>query len=160
MIMDMNSRELHRFELIACLDMQLKGGEEVLKCRLQTIPNGWRDYRMIVSRVGRLIDQLYNTMPERRVKYMEQLCAHGEILIRVKPAAKSDENLLIPVSALKVLVNHAMKGTCTMCFDGRDGVKKCKLRKALMEAAPPVDLEKGECPYRYVVESCEEGEYI
>lgn len=75
-------------------------------------------------------------------------------------AAKSDENLLIPISALKVLVNHAMAGTCTMCFDGPDKVKACKLRKALMEVTPPVDLNLGECPYRYVIEQNDEGKYI
>lgn len=160
MIMDMNSKELHRFELIAALDVQLASGQEPLKKRLQTIPNGWRDFRMITARLGRLVSQIYETMPTNRVRYMQTLCAHGEVLVRVKPAAKSDENLLIPVSALKVLVNHAMSGTCTMCFEGREKVKACPLRKALMEAAPPVSLEIGECPYRYVVEQNTDKEYI
>lgn len=156
----MNSRELHRFELIAVLDMQLHKGTEVLKNRLQTIPNGWRDYRMIATRLSRLVSQIYETLPTNRIRYMETLCAYGEVLIRVRPAAKSDENILIPVSALKMLVNHAMAGTCTMCFKGRDEVKACKLRKALIEVAPPVDLNLGECPYRYVIEQNEEGRYI
>lgn len=156
----MNSRELHRFELIAVLDMQLHKGTEVLKNRLQTIPNGWRDYRMIATRLSRLVSQIYETLPTNRIRYMETLCAYGEVLIRVRPAAKSDENILIPVSALKMLVNHAMAGTCTMCFKGRDEVKACKLRKALIEVAPPVDLTLGECPYRYVIEQNEEGRYI
>lgn len=160
MIMDMNSRELHRVELIAAIHAQLAGGEEPLKKRLQTISHGWRDYRMILTRIGRLLTQLYETMPENRLRYIETLCAHGEVLIRVKPAAKSDENILIPVSALKMLVNHAMAGTCTMCFEGRDKIKACQLRKALMEVAPPVDLSVGECPYRYVVEQNDEGKYI
>ena len=160
MITEMNSRELHRFELIAVLDMQLHSGTELLKARLQTIPNGWRDYRMISTRLGRLVSQIYETMPTNRVRYMQTLCEYGEVLIRVRPAAKSDENMLIPISALKVLVNHAMAGTCTMCFDGPDKVKACKLRKALMEVAPPVDLNLGECPYRYVVEQNDEGKYI
>ena len=160
MIQEMNSRELHRFELIAVLDMQLHKGTEVLKNRLQTIPNGWRDYRMIATRLARLVSQIYETLPTNRIRYMETLCAYGEVLIRVRPAAKSDENILIPVSALKVLVNHAMAGTCTMCFKGRDEVKACKLRKALIEVAPPQDLTLGECPYRYVIEQNEEGRYI
>ena len=156
----MNSRELHRFELIAVLDMQLHKGTEVLKNRLQTIPNGWRDYRMIATRLARLVSQIYETLPTNRIRYMETLCAFGEVLIRVRPAAKSDENILIPVSALKMLVNHAMAGTCTMCFKGRDEVKACKLRKTLIEVAPPQDLTMGECPYRYVIEQCNEGDYI
>lgn len=160
MIQEMNSKELHRFELLAALDVQLTSGQEPLKARLQTIPNGWRDFRMIGARLGRLIEQIYDTMPTNRVRYMQTLCQYGEILIRVKPAAKSDENLLLPVSALRVLVNHAMSDHCTMCFLNRDEVKACKLRKALIEVAPPVDLTLGECPYRYVVENNDSGEYI
>lgn len=160
MKMEMNSRELHRFELLAALDVQLTKGGEPLKSRLQTIPNGWRDFRMITARLGRLVEQIYETMPTNRVRYMQTLCEYGEILIRVRPAAKSDENLLIPISALKTLINHAMAGTCTMCFKGRDEVKACKLRKALIEVAPPQDLTLGECPYRYVIEQNEEGRYI
>ena len=160
MKMEMNSRELHRFELLAALDVQLTKGGEPLKSRLQTIPNGWRDFRMITARLGRLVEQIYETMPTNRVRYMQTLCEYGEILIRVRPAAKSDENLLIPISALKVLVNAAMSEHCTMCFKSRAEAKACELRKALMEAAPPVDLNLGECPYRYVVENCETGKYI
>lgn len=160
MVKEMNSRELHRVELIAALDAQLEGGQEPLKSRLQTIPNGWRDYRMIHTRLGRLITQIYDTMPISRVKYMLTLCKYGEVLVRVKPAARSDENILMPVSALRVLINAAMSEHCTMCFKGRDEVKACKLRKALIEAAPPVDLSLGECPYRYVVENNDSGEYI
>ena len=160
MIMEMNSKELHRFELVACLDMQLTSGQEPLKARLQTIPNGWRDWRMIQARLARLVTQIYATMPEKRMKYMRSICAYGEVLIRLKPAAKSDENVLVPVSALKVLVNGAMLQKCRYCFEDRAGIKACELRKALIEAAPPIDLNMGECPYRHVVETCEEGEYI
>ena len=160
MTMEMNSRELHRFELIACLDMQLHGGQECLKTRLQTIPDGWRRYRSITAMLGRLISEIYQTMPTNRIKYMENLCAHGEVLVRIKPAAKTDENVLVPTSALKVLVNGAMLQKCRYCFEDRAGIKACELRKALIEAAPPIDLNMGDCPYRHVVETCEEGEYI
>lgn len=160
MILDMNSRELHRVELIAAIHANLAGGEEPLKSRLQTIPHGWRDYRMILTRIGRLLTQLYETMPMNRLRMIEHLCAHGEVLIRMKPVIKTDEYMPIHVSALKTLVNHSMAGTCTMCFEGRDFVKKCPLRKALMEVTPPVDLTLGECPYRYVIEQNEEGKYI
>ena len=160
MTMEMNSKELHRFELIACLDMQLHGGQEPLKARLQTIPDGWRRYRAITAMLARLVSEIYTTMPERRVRYMETLCAHGEVLVRIKPAAKSDENVLVPVSALREIVNRAMLQKCRYCFEDRAGIKACELRKALIECAPPIDLNLGECPYRHVVENCEEGEYI
>lgn len=160
MITEMNSRELHRVELLAALHAQLAGGQEPLKPRLQTIPQAWRDWRMLVAVAGRLLTQIYETMPTNRLKTIEQLCANGEVVIRMKQIVKTDEFLPIHVSSLKALVNHAMAGTCTMCFEGRDFVKKCALRKALMEVAPPVDLNLGECPYRYVVEQNEEGKYL
>lgn len=160
MIMDCNSRELHRIELLAAIDAQLQGGQEPLKARLQTIPNAWRDYRMCVSRIGRLVEQVYQTLPIKTLKHMEALCRHGEVLIRFKPVAKSDDAQLIMTSDLKELINVAMEAKCTICFEGRAGVKACRLRKALMDVAPPRDLSLGECPYRYVIENCKAGEYI
>ena len=160
MIQEMNSRELHRFELVACLHYQIHKGQECLKSRLQTIPNGWRDWRMIDARLGRLIDQLYDTMPLNRVKYMDNLNRNGEIIIRQRQVVKTDEFVTIHVSALKEVVNRAMVGDCTICFLDKPDIKHCALRKALIECAPPVDLNLGDCPYRYVIEHCEEGKYI
>lgn len=162
MITEVNSREAHRIELLAALDAQLAHGEEPLKARLQTIPNAWRDYRMCVTRVGRILMQIYSTVPDRTLRHMRALCERGEVLIRFRPVVRNpaDEYQLVPTADLKLLINTAMEARCTMCFEGRAGVKACDLRKALIQIAPPQDLEKGECPYRYVVEACKRGDYI
>lgn len=161
MIMDCNSRELHRLELIAAIDAQLQGGEEPLKKRLQTIPHAWRDYRMILTRLGRILTETYATVPDKTLRHMAALVSHGEVLIRIKPVTKMPDDLqLLPTDDLKVLINTAMEAQCTMYFEDRAGVKRCQLRKALMIIAPPKDLHLGECPYRYVVEQCSRGDYI
>ena len=159
MIMDCNSRELHRIELIAALDAQLQGGEEPLKKRLQTIPNAWRDYRMCLTRLGRLVEQVYHTLPTKTLKHMAALCQHGEVLIRFKPVVANDAQLIM-TSDLKELINTAMEAKRTICFEDRAGVKACRLRKALMDIAPPKDLSLGDCPYRYVIEHSDRGDYI
>lgn len=159
MIMDCNSRKLHRIEMIAALDAQLQGGEEPLKPRLQTIPNAWRDYRMCLTRLGRIVEQIYQTLPTKTLKHMAALCAHGEVLIRFKPVVSNDAQLIM-TGDLKELINTAMEAKCTICFEDRAGVKACRLRKALMDIAPPTDLALGDCPYRYVIEHANRGDYI
>lgn len=160
MIMEMNSRELHRLELIAALDAQLQGGQEPLKTRLQGIPNAWRDYRMCTSRIGRIVQQLYTTVPDKTLRHMQALCSFGEVLIRLKPAARTNDLQLLMTKDIKLLVNLAMEYKCTMCFADRAEIKACELRKALMNVAPPVDTNLGPCPYRYVIEEYDAGHYI
>ena len=45
-ITEANAREVHAIEFLAGLDAQLKANEQALKERLQSIPNGWRNYRL------------------------------------------------------------------------------------------------------------------
>ena len=159
-IMEMNSKELHRFELFACLDAQLMGGEEPLEKRLKSIPNGWRDYRMILSRTGNLVRRLYETMPDKAVQHMVHLMRHGEAIVRVKPIGGVQYFQAVDVKDLKVLINTCIESECLIC--GKEGteIRKCPLRRAFSVICPPIDAEKGECPYRYVVEHSKVGDYI
>lgn len=155
----MNAKELHRFELLATLDMQLMGGQEPLEARLRSIPNGWRDYKMVLSRLGKLIEQIYQTMPDKAVAHMINLCRYGETIVRLKPAGGGGYMQPVDVSDLRVLINTAMEGECLICDKDRHGAKKCKLRKSLMIIAPPVHVTD-DCPYKTVVDQSMVGDYI
>lgn len=157
---DFNAYELHNLELIAGLDAQLHHGETALKSRLQTIPNGWRDFRMCTSRIARLLIQLYDTAPLRTLKHMQNLCAHGEIIIRLRQPVKTDEMQVVSNKDLKFLINTAMAAKCTMCFENAAGIKACQLRKTLMLIAPPDTVNTMSCPYRDIIEQNEVGKYI
>lgn len=160
MIMDMNSKELHRFELLACLDVQLMSGAEPLEARLRSIKDGWRDYKMILSRIGSLVSRIYETMPDKSIRHMQQLTRHGEAIVRLKPAGGAGYFQPVDVNDLRILINLAIEAECFGCSKGKPGIRGCKLRKTLMTVAPPTDVSLGECPYRYVVDNAPLGEYI
>ena len=161
-IMEANAREIHTIEFLAGLDARLVGGQEVLKERLKTIPNGWRDYRMLLTRTEKLLDSVYSTLPNKTRLHMQRLCEVGEIIIRPKPAVKlHDDVQIVGSDDLKLLINAAIASECLMCVKDAREQKKCKLRKVLANIAPTEAVHKdGLCAYIDVVARNELGEYI
>lgn len=47
-IMEAHGKEIKNIEFLAGLDAQLIQGQEILKERLLTIPNGWRNFRLLL----------------------------------------------------------------------------------------------------------------
>ena len=157
-----NARELHIIEFVAGLHAQIKKGEEILKPRLDAIPGGWMNYRTASSRIEKVLDGIYQTLPMKTLRHMDRLCQCGEVIIRPKPAIKMPDDTRIVLSDdLKMLINVAITNECAMCIkDGREQ-KKCALRKALENIAPTAGVsKKGLCAYVEVAAQNELGKYI
>ena len=140
----------------------MKEGQEILKERLGMIPGGWRRFRLAVTTVEKLLDELYATLPTRTLRHMQNLCRCGQIVIRPKPAVKlGDEVQIVGNEELKTIINSCVANECGICVKDRAGQKGCKLRKALMLIAPVAELPKdGHCTYLDVVAGNELGKYI
>lgn len=161
-IMPANAREIHSIEFLAGLDCQLKGGEDTLRERLRLIPNGWRDYRLAVTRLERVLDAIYATLPTRTLVHMQRLCQYGQIIIRPKPAIKLPDDVhIVDADDLRMLINATISAECAMCVKDAAGQKGCKLRKALERIAPTAAVhENGLCAYTDVAAGNEYGKYI
>lgn len=161
-IMDPNAKEVHAIEYLAGLDRQLIGAQEVLKPRLDKIPNGWRDFRLAVTRTEKVLDAVYETLPAKTLRHMEKLSMLGEVVIRPKPMIKMPDDVQIVQSDdLRVLINSAMTAECAICVNDRREQKKCRLRKILSVIAPANTVSAdGLCPYTNVAAKCEYGQYI
>lgn len=161
-IMPANAREIHSIEFLAGLDAQLVQGQETLRDRLKLIPNGWRDYRLAVTRLERVLDAIYATLPTRTLLHMQRLCQCGQIIIRPKPAIRlPDDVQIVNTGDLRMLINAAISAECAMCVNDAAGQKSCKLRKALERIAPTAALkENGLCAYTDVAAGNEYGKYI
>lgn len=156
----LTSMQMHIVEYIAALDAKLIAGEKHLEQWLRAA-DAWRDYRIAVKAAERAIDKLYDIVPESTLKHMVDVAEHCEIYIKPKGAVQSVTAQVVQNSDLIYLINAAMKDNCAMCVEDCIGVKKCKLRKALQNIAPPNKLmASGVCPYRDVAAQCELGEYI
>lgn len=161
-IMEPNSREVHAIEFLAGLDNQLASNQDALRPRLEKIPNGWRDYRLAVTRTEKVLDAVYETLPDKTLRHMERLCLHGEVVIRPKPLIKMPDDVqIVPTEDLRMLINSAMQSECAICVKDCREQKKCRLRKALSTIAPANNVTAdGLCPYTNVVAKCEYGQYI
>ena len=161
-ITEANAREVHAIEFLAGLDAQLNANEQNLKERLQSIPNGWRNYRLALKMTENVIDAVYDTLPEKTIRHMARLCAVGEVIIRPKPAlTKGAYSQVVDNEDLRFLINRAMEGCCAICLKNPAESKGCAMRKVLMRIAPPETLRKdGICDYRDVAARCNMGEYI
>ena len=162
MIMEANAREVHSIEFLAGLDAQLVQGQETLKKRLQTIPGGWRNFRIAVSTTERVLDAIYETLPEKTKRHMMHLYNCGQIIIRPKPMIKMPDDVhIVGAEDLKMLINRVVENECAICVKDYAGQKGCSLRKALLRIAPTESVyQDGRCSYLDVAAGNEPGKYI
>lgn len=161
-ITEPNSKEIHTIEYVACLDKQLSNAEKHLKDRLKGIPNGWRDFRLVAKTTERLLDKLYDTVPDKTKLHMQRMEEFGQVIIRPNPAIKLPGDVqVVLLDDLLMLVNTTIASECAVCLKDSREQKKCKLRKALMNITPPKEVpEGGLCAYAEVAAKSEFGKYI
>lgn len=156
----LTGREMAVIEYLAAVDSKIVEAGEALRPRLKTVPYGWRQWRLMASTISRLLVALYDTMPMKNLRHMENICAHGEVLIRMRPAVRVPEYLLVNENDLRLLVNKAMGAECAVCIrDGRE-IDRCPLRKAMLPIAPPMDEPATGCGYRDVAMDAPLEDYV
>ena len=77
-----NGKEMCALEFLAAFDEQMKLDEKVLEERLRSIPNGWRNFRMIRTQHHLLMDALYDTMPDTKRWRLDRTITTGQLIMR------------------------------------------------------------------------------
>lgn len=140
--------EMRAIERIGALDGQMVNYEKDLEARLRTIPDCWRQFRIAKTAIGKVLNGLYSTMPLKSLKRMKNLADHGEVVIRLRPAAVEKGLTLINDEALQTLLHICMNSECAICMRSGREVNDCELRKALMLVVPLEKmLSNDRCPY-------------
>lgn len=154
MIIEPNAREMTSVQFLAALHGETQKSEDILKERLRTKPDAWRQYRIAMAFLDHVIDWLYETLPNKTLLYMCALHKNGEVIIRKKrPTAIENDIQLVPVETLNILANAAVANECPICLRTVTEVKHCPLRKALLIVARPNDIPTNDvCPYRNISE--------
>lgn len=155
-----NGREMQVIEYLAVAECELGKGERTLRERLDMIPNGWRQWRLMTVVTQKLLEQVYDTMPVKSLKHMRDICQYGEMLIRMRPAVRPPERMMVDDADMRTIINTAMEAECAICIRDAREIKACKLRRALMGIAPPNELPVNGCGYRDVAVQSEHGNYI
>lgn len=159
---EVTSREMRAIEVIAGLDNRLAKDEQYLEARLKSIPDIWRTYRLAKVSIEKVIDGLYTTLPGNQLLHMRNLQTNGEIVFRSRSPLNSRTDTQIVLSNdLKYLINESMRQNCALCLKTDREIKKCQLRKVLMNVAPFAEKSKTSlCEYVNIATNHELGEYV
>lgn len=120
------------------------------------------NFRLAVSTTERVLDAIYETLPEKTKKHMRHLYNCGQIVIRPKPMIKMPDDVhIVGAEDLKMLINSVVENKCAICVEDIAGQKACPLRKALLRIAPTESVyQDGRCSYLDVAAGNELGKYI
>lgn len=101
------------------------------------VPNGWRDLRMVQSKLDKLVESVLNTIPVEQLDTMIAQMRISHLRIVTNDVGKSDESKwLVPRDELTELVAAVVDEKCLMC-DKTDWYN-CKLRRIITDL--PVDV--------------------
>lgn len=149
----LSQREYMELMQIFAAFSALKKGEPWLKDRIRTIPNGWRDYKMIMSRMDWLTEELVHTIPTRKLLAMRQDMKNAQMRIYMQGAPASDtyrDVVSVDEEALIELIDVVISMECMLCEKKGNAMKKCPYLKIIesilpYERDPDKDPPDGSC---------------
>lgn len=81
-------------------------------------------------------------------------------MIRLRPASRVPEHVLVSEDDLRTLVNTAMAAECAICLKDDNEAERCPLRRAMQYIAPPFAEPSSGCGYRDIAVASEYGKYL
>lgn len=106
--------------------------DETFAKRVRTIPGGWRDLRMLRSKLENLVNALMWTIPGEKIEGVARTVKRMRYSVTQGPiASRPTDNREQVVNAWEIdaLVSAAHKNKCRLCDGANCG--QCKLGKAL-----------------------------
>lgn len=143
----MRGDEMATMEKLVAFEAVLKTGNKNLEQRIKSIDGGWREYRVALSAIDRLLPKLYETMTSKHLRNIENMLRHGRVVIRVNAAASETDYTLAAEDDLETIINAAMGSECALCLKEGADAKRCELRKALINICPPEGDDGNGCWY-------------
>lgn len=143
--------ELQRLYIV--LDI-ISGHMEPLKRRLATIKDGEKDAKIIVTKVTKLLGELYATVPDDQHKVLMRHINSTSYHMGVRGPAKDKQHdefgMWIPWNVLGTLLDSC-KDNCLMCSLDPQAQQACALRKALDAIPSDTPDRPGGCRYQGVI---------
>ena len=144
----MRSREHEAMKMFCAADTVMSTWAGDLEQRLRSVKNGWRDWRMLQTRMRDLRERLYDSVPDEQIATMERNLSRMEMRVAATHVAKEEDFVYISLTALKTLVSYAMATECNFCAKGKQEARQCPLRKALDSWTTHNMEEVDGCAYR------------
>ena len=104
-----------------------------LEQRVRLIPGGWRDFKLIMAVLDKLLNAVLRTIPAKKLVQIRSELSRTicEIKLQGVTGGLPDDKLLtvVPQGALETVVNESMTMKCFACE--RCDYKRCELFKAI-----------------------------
>lgn len=138
---DPTSRETRSIEMIAVLDARLGNDRPYLEKRLRSVPDLYRQWRIAETAVCKIVDGIYDTLPEKTLMRIRKIFNNGEVIVRPKGGlTKDNDTAIVLAEDLRLLAETARKSECAICMKSGKDIKRCKLRESLMRVSPPKEV--------------------
>lgn len=128
--MKTNRKNIDRiFGMFAGLQ-ELEYASKEMEARFRAIPNGWRDLKMIISRLDKLIDGLMATVPVEKLSSMQRMLPHMKfkLLCGIQASTMGEDDCIISLVEANTLARYAHE-QCKFCING--SCSQCPLGKVL-----------------------------
>ena len=156
-----NGREMAAIDWLGVLCAMMADHEQGIKSRLNGIKNGWRDYRLALTLVSKLLGKAVAGLPAHQQRHVRNVLKTHEVTLRPAQIVKTpNDMLLIDKAAFRTIINTAMAAECAICLKSEAEIRGCKLRKALETCIMLEQYPKVGCGYTDVVTNNELGKYI
>ena len=129
-IMNMNKGELNDFFCVCAGLDALDDYIEKHPARLQAIPGGWRDAKMLRSVMHKLAKNIRQTIPPEKRGGVDLTSRNMKYKLSLGPrAAREKDAMIMSMDTLDALVLSAHEGKCKICM--KPTCAGCSLCKAL-----------------------------
>jgi len=123
--------------------------EPVLEKRLRKLRGGvWRDFRMIQSKMDRVIRALLTTVPVNKLQQIQRNFSATKVYVKTEapgiPTMDSTSWVYVPAPSLDYILNIVIENNCLLCDKTEIEGRHCPHRKALEDCLPhQVDVARG-----------------
>ena len=110
-----------------------------LQQRAQTVPNLWRDLKLLESKTESTMKGILSTIPEKKLRQISTELAHTRIIIKVLPPGLDEKPTgmsYIPTKELNTALGYVCEHECIMCDQTPTEARKCPIRKMLDNILP------------------------
>lgn len=128
-----NRAEIDSFNYLCACITDLEEGEKTLRKRLDLIPGGWRDYRMIHSKLEFLMKLVGMTFEPDKQRTLMRTAQYARHKLVYAPEVTRDKTLFIVDSEQLVTLVAASVEQCKLGMCEPSQCKGCKLGKVLDE---------------------------
>lgn len=147
---NLSGREYYTLRSLMAVVSTFEGCAGDLEKRVRTIPNGYRDLKLIMATADRLFEKILATIPEKKLKQIKHEIGFTRLELKVTPdytGRKESAFIYVPQENLEWLTEKVVDMECALCDKTCKESKKCEIRKNI-EALYHYDFpETVGCPF-------------